>query len=815
MINFMQIPRKQKTFFYGIVCLLLSMVSSGQVTETYTIQTSNFDASHTTNTNSNYFAGAYNNNGSEIGTYANGSGGGYTGDPGVSIFRSFTDDGTSTSGSSRDLQVGDEFKITAYVGNNTAFFSGSDAGISFNNGTTDSTFSDYNANQRLKLQIEQGNNWFVAGAAAAEGYAAPGQDVTFTFKVTSSNTVNVDINRANTSPQTGATTSELELSGSGAIQSFSIWNQSSGSSNNMFWKNCSVESTGTVELGGNNQTNSLTTISGIISNGLDANSTSSVSVNSVAKNGSGTITLTGANTYTGSTSVNSGELAVSGSGTLGSSSAVTVSSGAVLRISNSVTIASLDNSGTLEVDPGASLIITGNLSSSGTITINADSTGYGQVKVEGTISNSGTISQEQYISSTGHHGISSPMTTGFGTTSGTASSLYEYDASTNGVYVGAYVGNGTASTSTVGRGFFAPVGNSGDFLTAIGEFSVTGTPNTSHDWTLSYVTNSQSGASDNGWNLIGNPYSATLDWNSVLSGRGSNVNGAIYVWDPSNSQYMSWTTLGGVNGGSQYIPPMQAFWVQTTSGGTGTAYDVSTTMSSNTLTTQSPTFQKNQNDILKLSVLDLSNSDKSDEIIIANVLGSLDGFDENIDAWKLPNDGGNPNIFTFDTGDQLAINAVDLSTPKVIPMGIDAPQSGSLYQLSLEQVVNADLYDVLLEDKFLNTFTDITKTSYSFQYGVWPNNTPRFNLHLSATNTIGIGEDMKDNSYVYQHGNQVFINSEGDNYTSYELWAIDGRLIQKGRISTSVTKFTKPQTGLYLIKLIGNNNVYTIKTFLK
>ena len=68
-----------------------------------------------------------------------------------------------------------------------------------------------------------------------------------------------------------------------------------------FW--CSVESTGTVELGGNNQTNSLTTISGIISNGLDANSTSSVSVNSVVKNGSGTITLTGANTYTGSTSV--------------------------------------------------------------------------------------------------------------------------------------------------------------------------------------------------------------------------------------------------------------------------------------------------------------------------------------------------------------------------------------------------------------------------------------------------------------------------------------------------------------------------------
>ena len=463
-----------------------------------------------------------------------------------------------------------------------------------------------------------------------------------------------------------------------------------------------------------------------------------------------------------------------------------------------------------DVDIAGNLVV--NSSKSLTLGVNS-SNEYSQLKTEGSITNNGTIIQKQYISSTGHHGISSPMTTGFSTTSGTASSLYEYDASSTGAYVGSYVGNGSASTSTVGRGFFAPVGNSGDFLTAIGEFSVTGTPNTSHDWTLSYVTNSQSGASDNGWNLIGNPYSATLDWNSVSLG--SNVNGAIYVWDPSNSQYMSWTTIGGVNGGSQYIAPMQAFWVQTTSGGTGTAYDVSTTMSSNTLTTQSPTFQKSHNDILRLSVLDLSDTSKSDETIIANVQGSLDGFDGGLDAWKLPNDGGNPNIYSFDTGDQLAINAVDITTPKVIPMGIDAPQSGSMYELSLEQVVNADLYEVLLEDKHLNTFTDITKTTYSFQYGGWPNNTPRFNLHLSATNSIGVDEILKDNSYVYQHENQVFIHSEADLYTAYELRAIDGRLIQKGRISSSITKFTKPQTGLYLIKLIGNSNNYTIKTFLK
>ena len=140
------------------------------------------------------------------------------------------------------------------------------------------------------------------------------------------------------------------------------------------------------------------------------------------------------------------------------------------------------------------------------------------MKIGGSVTNNGSIVHEQYLGSTGHHGISSPMTAGFGSTSGTASALYEYDAASSGVYVGSYVSNGTATTSTVGRGFFAPVGSAGDFLSSTGSFTVTGTPNTTHDWTLSYVTNSQSGASDNGWNLIGNPYSATLDWSSVSVG---------------------------------------------------------------------------------------------------------------------------------------------------------------------------------------------------------------------------------------------------------------------------------------------------------
>ena len=492
-------------------------------------------------------------------------------------------------------------------------------------------------------------------------------------------------------------------------------------------------------------------------------------------------------------------------------------------ISNPLQPGSTSNTHNLNLTIDDDITVEGDIAIGGNLVVNSSksltlglnsSNEYSQMKIGGSITNNGSIVHEQYISSSGHHGISSPMTAGFGNTSGTASALYEYDAASSGVYVGSYVSNGTATTSTVGQGFFAPVGSAGDFLSSTGSFTITGTPNTSHDWTLSYVANSQSGASDDGWNLIGNPYSATLDWSTVSVG--SNVNGAVYVWDPSNSQYMSWTSAGGgVNGGSQYIPPMQAFWVQTTSGGTGTAYDISTTMSSNTTTSQSPTFQKTQNDRIKLSVINLSDNTKNDETVIAHSIGSVDGFDEKLDAWKLSNYGGNPNVYSFYAGDKLAVNVVDLSIPKVIPLGIDAPQSRDVYQLYLTQEVNGNEYQVILEDKHLNTFTDISNAAYSFQYDGGNNSGPRFNLHIGGVNNIGIEEDEAIDNFVYQLDNEVFIHADESVYSTYQLLTIDGRLMHEGFINSSITRFSKPETGIYLIQLKGNSSIKAIKTFLK
>lgn len=70
---------------------------------------------------------------------------------------------------------------------------------------------------------------------------------------------------------------------------------------------------------------------------------------------------------------------------------------------------------------------------------------------------------------------------------------------------------------------------------------------------------------DTGWNLVGNPYGATLNWNDNTNWTKTNVDQTIYVWDPNanggNGNFLTWNgTVGSL--GSGLIAPFQGFWVK-------------------------------------------------------------------------------------------------------------------------------------------------------------------------------------------------------------------------------------------------------------
>jgi hypothetical protein len=72
-------------------------------------------------------------------------------------------------------------------------------------------------------------------------------------------------------------------------------------------------------------------------------------------------------------------------------------------------------------------------------------------------------------------------------------------------------------------------------------------------------------AADTGWNLVGNPFAAGIDWDDGTWQK-TNMDNAIYVWDNVTQQYLTWNGTGG-SLGSGKIAPFQAFWVKANGAG--------------------------------------------------------------------------------------------------------------------------------------------------------------------------------------------------------------------------------------------------------
>ena len=97
-----------------------------------------------------------------------------------------------------------------------------------------------------------------------------------------------------------------------------------------------------------------------------------------------------------------------------------------------------------------------------------------------------------------------------------------------------------------------------------------GTPN-SGEQSFNFSYGGGTPAGDYGWNLIGNPYTATLDWDQVTIP--SNLDGTIYLFDPSigeNGDYVYYLKGGGSNTADRYVALGQGFFVHcnNTAGGT-------------------------------------------------------------------------------------------------------------------------------------------------------------------------------------------------------------------------------------------------------
>ncbi len=200
-------------------------------------------------------------------------------------------------------------------------------------------------------------------------------------------------------------------------------------------------------------------------------------------------------------------------------------------------------------------------------------------------------------------------------------------------------------------------------------------------------------ASEDGWNLVGNPYPSTIDWESPNWTK-TNIANAIYIMDPDNQQYATYVNGASTNGGSRYIPSQQAFWVY--------ANGVNPQLIG-TEKVKSPVDQPFKNQTISEGMtIKIEGNAMSDECVMRHVDNALDEFEPEFDAFKMYGGWGTfPNICLINTlNEELTVHSFDKQYQEwEVPLKVIVFQNG-FFDLTFNNIQELNVPCLQLEDTY-------------------------------------------------------------------------------------------------------------------
>ena len=276
----------------------------------------------------------------------------------------------------------------------------------------------------------------------------------------------------------------------------------------------------------------------------------------------------------------------------------------------------------------------------------------------------------------------------------------------------------------------------------------------------------------------------------------------------------------GINSGTKYLGPQQAFWMKNRSVTTKTLTLLQSARLHNPSTLKSLSTNY-ESDVLRLSI---TAGAVSDEMVVA--------FRENgtvdlnvLDSEKRLNTGVmSANIYSLVTAKATAINVqplIDLEA--IIPLGFNlgANAAGS-YTFNATNIGGFDAaYDVFLEDLpngVTYNLRDVGSVTVTLPAGVTHD---RFVLRFapSSNGVPTVLPNTKDESesndiMISQLGNEALVQIPGeiDEQARIELYGVEGQLI---RVKKGVSKSTKIQLpevkAVYVIRVVNGSKVHSAR----
>ncbi len=328
-------------------------------------------------------------------------------------------------------------------------------------------------------------------------------------------------------------------------------------------------------------------------------------------------------------------------------------------------------------------------------------------------------------------------------------------------------------------------------------------------------------AAANGWNLIGNPYPCTIDWGAIAASDRTNLDNAIYVWNPSNTNnstggyasFVNGVGTGTPNAGSQYISSGQAFFVKANASSPVLNFREVHKQSNQAGGRMFKSTSVKPNSIrLKL----FKNNTPIDDAVLYFQEEATRHFDSEFDAYDLTNNIG---FLTANGKDTLAISGnpifKDNETYK-----INANLSTSNYQFqftdltSFTNLPEAYLIDnylnkkILLADSLIYAFSVIDNNPYTFG-----NN--RFELQFGKSTTSITSDFIPPTKLlVYPNPATHFLNLSTSNNKTIEtinIYNVSGKLILHFNTNLNQIDISQLNSGVYFIEVFTINEKLSSK----
>ncbi|WP_010663501.1 Ig-like domain-containing protein [Marinilabilia salmonicolor] len=330
-----------------------------------------------------------------------------------------------------------------------------------------------------------------------------------------------------------------------------------------------------------------------------------------------------------------------------------------------------------------------------------------------------------------------------------------------------------------------------------------------------------------GWNLISNPFSATIDFNQLQFEK-TEITNSFWIWDNLEEKYNTYnaeSNVGiGIPNGQSGIPSHQAFWVRV-SPGVSTA-NLTFTISS--LQANSYSYLKSASSGLlyptfKMEAVFNGKKDETAIVFAENASNSLsDPYDT---EKKLTSNIDYCQIFTSFTNESnittnLAINGLQPSQTEIsVPLIFKVAKTG-IVTFNIKDLTLPPNSQVILEDKEINDFITLnTESSYQFEVTETGTNSSRFVIHFSGTKEIVTSiNDTNDNNnskkasfYTNNSGIIAYIGQL--NNPSYRLLDTNGKLIDSGRLNPeSENRIAVSRKGMVILIVESEKEKLEFKT---